>query len=149
MLVKKFSAIGISDIASVGGKNASLGEMHNQLISKGVRIANGFATTSTAFWKFLEENRIREPLENIMSGLDRDRYVNLSLIGERARDLILRSEFSKAFSKAIEKAYKKLTMVYAPKNDTATILNIPTPTTKQDRYVLSDEEVIIMENGPS
>ena len=42
MLIKKFTHIGISDIASVGGKNASLGEMYNQLTTKGVSIPNGF-----------------------------------------------------------------------------------------------------------
>jgi len=47
--IKKFSQIGITDIGIVGGKNASLGEMYNQLTSKGVRIPNGFATTSAAF----------------------------------------------------------------------------------------------------
>ena len=43
--IKKFSEIGIMDIGIVGGKNASLGEMYNQLSKKGVRIPNGFATT--------------------------------------------------------------------------------------------------------
>ncbi|MFT6995467.1 MAG: pyruvate,water dikinase, partial [Maribacter sp.] len=108
MLIKKFRDIGITDIPSVGGKNASLGEMYNQLTSKGVRIPNGFATTSTAFWEFLKENNIQEALENIMAGLDRNQYTNLGLIGERARSLILKSEFSPGFSKAISDAYKDL-----------------------------------------
>lgn len=108
MLIKKFTHIGISDIASVGGKNASLGEMYNQLTSKGVSIPNGFATTSIAFWKFLKENDIQEALENIMSGLDRIEYSNLALIGERARSLILKSEMSPAFSQAIISSYNYL-----------------------------------------
>jgi len=108
MLIKKFTHIGISDIASVGGKNASLGEMYNQLTSKGVSIPNGFATTSIAFWKFLKENDIQEALENIMSGLDRIEYSNLALIGERARSLILKSEMSTAFSQAIISSYNYL-----------------------------------------
>ena len=108
MLIKKFTNIGISDIASVGGKNASLGEMYNQLTSKGVSIPNGFATTSIAFWKFLKENDIQEALENIMSGLDRIEYSNLALIGERARSLILKSEMSTAFSQAIISSYNYL-----------------------------------------
>ncbi|WP_338039063.1 PEP/pyruvate-binding domain-containing protein [Maribacter litopenaei] len=59
MLIKKFSQIGIKDISSVGGKNASLGEMYNQLLPQGVHIPNGFASTSTAFWNFLKENDIQ------------------------------------------------------------------------------------------
>ena len=50
--IKKFNELGIKDVASVGGKNASLGEMYNALTSKGVKIPNGFATTSFAFWEF-------------------------------------------------------------------------------------------------
>ena len=56
LAVKKFSDIGIKDISTVGGKNASLGEMYNQLSLKGVRVPNGFATTSVVFWQFLKEN---------------------------------------------------------------------------------------------
>ncbi len=108
MLIKTFSQIGISDITSVGGKNASLGEMYNQLTSKGVRIPNGFATTSTAFWKFLKENDIQESLENIISGLDRIHFANLSLIGKRARNLIIKSILSDSFSNAIIKEYDDL-----------------------------------------
>ena len=52
--IKKFSEIGITDVGVVGGKNESLGEMYNQLTSKGVTIPNGFATTSYAFWEFLK-----------------------------------------------------------------------------------------------
>ena len=50
--IKWFNELGIEDVDLVGGKNASLGEMYNQLTSKGVRIPNGFATTSAAFWEF-------------------------------------------------------------------------------------------------
>ena len=49
-----FRDLGISDVASVGGKNASLGELYNNLVKKGVNIPNGFATTSAAYFYFLE-----------------------------------------------------------------------------------------------
>ncbi|KAA2219815.1 phosphoenolpyruvate synthase [Maribacter flavus] len=108
MLIKKFSHIGITDVSTVGGKNASLGEMYNQLLPKGVHIPNGFASTSTAFWNFLKENDIQRALENIISRLDRNQYTNLNLIGTRARNLILESEFSEEFSNALIRAYNEL-----------------------------------------
>ena len=108
MLVKKFSDINISDIASVGSKNASLGEMYSQLTPKGVRIPNGFATTSEAFWMFLKENKLQEALKNIVAELDRNQFTDPNLIGERARSLILKSEFSDPFSEAIGDAYNSL-----------------------------------------
>ncbi len=50
-LVLWFDEVGIADISLVGGKNASLGEMIQQLTSKGVNVPNGFATTAYAYWK--------------------------------------------------------------------------------------------------
>jgi len=106
--INKFSQIRINDIALVGGKNASLGEMYNELVHEGVAIPNGFATTSYAFNLFLEENKLHDALKNILSKLNRNDYSNLNDIGEQARDLILNGSFSKQFSKAIIKAYKEL-----------------------------------------
>ena len=106
--IKKFNELGIKDVASVGGKNASLGEMYNALTSKGVKIPNGFATTSFAFWEFLKKNEIQEPVEKILSQLDRETYTNLAEIGKQARKLILEASFSNSFSKEIFDAYVSL-----------------------------------------
>ena len=106
--IKKFNELGIKDVAIVGGKNASLGEMYNELTSKGVRIPNGFATTSFAFWEFLKENNIQEPIENVLAKLDRKAYSNLAEIGKQARKLILGATFSTSFSKEIFDEYVAL-----------------------------------------
>lgn len=106
--IKKFSEIGIKDVGTVGGKNASLGEMYNQLTSKGVSIPNGFATTSFAFWEFLKDNYIEVPLKQILTKLDRKHYSNLEIIGQQARELILTENFSSTFSEDIKKAYLDL-----------------------------------------
>ena len=106
--IKKFNEIGIKDVGIVGGKNASLGEMYNELTSKGVRIPNGFTTTSFAFWGFLKENNIQSQLENILKKLDRKAYSNLEEIGKQARTLILSATFSEAFSEEIINAYRTL-----------------------------------------
>lgn len=106
--IKKFKELGNKDVAIVGGKNASLGEMYNELTSKGVRIPNGFATTSFAFWEFLKENNIQEPIENVLTKLDRKAYSNLAEIGKQARELILGATFSTSFSKEIFDEYVAL-----------------------------------------
>ena len=106
--IKKFSEVGIKDIAIVGGKNASLGEMFNHLLSKGVRVPNGFATTSAAFWEYLKENNIQIALEDLLSQLDRTDYYNLNSIGKQARNLILSGEFTAAFQAEIKAAYRIL-----------------------------------------
>jgi pyruvate,water dikinase len=104
----KYEDIGINDLALVGGKNASLGEMYNNLTSKGVLVPNGFATTSAAFWEFLRENKIQTSLEDVLTKLDRAQYSNLQTIGKQARDIILAGELSSSFISKITKAYKDL-----------------------------------------
>lgn len=108
LLVKKFEEIRIQDIPSVGGKNASLGEMFNELREKGVLVPDGFATTAQAFWLFLEENKLDELLQELLKNLDRHEYSNLSKIGFEARNLILDGTFSETFTKTIEEAYHHL-----------------------------------------
>ncbi|MBZ5506136.1 MAG: hypothetical protein LAO78_11805 [Acidobacteriia bacterium] len=66
----KFSQIRMSDIARVGGKNASLGELFAALKLKGVGVLDGFAVTTDAYWGLLEEQGLREKLEQIFSKLD-------------------------------------------------------------------------------
>ena len=106
--IKKFSEIAISDLPYVGGKNASLGEMYNQLISKGVKVPNGYATTSRAFWDFLDENSLRKQLEKQLMQLDTNTYSNLHTVGQNARKLILNGQFSATLSKAILDSYRHL-----------------------------------------
>ena len=106
--IKKFKEISIKNLAEVGGKNASLGEMYNELSSEGVLVPDGFATTSEAFWTFLKSNNIEGKLKNLLKQLNRENYKNLSEIGSEARKLILEAEFSKEFSEEIISAYKDL-----------------------------------------
>jgi len=60
-----FDEISIDDVPSVGGKNASLGEMYRELTSKGVKIPNGFATTSDAYWHVINSAGILSQLKRI------------------------------------------------------------------------------------
>ncbi|RKS53713.1 phosphoenolpyruvate synthase [Gillisia mitskevichiae] len=108
-LIVTFSELGLKDLSIVGGKNASLGEMYNQLSDQGILIPNGFATTSSAFWQFLHENNIEDKLQVLLKGLNRETFANLHEIGEKARKFILDSKFSEAFSEEIFKAYQNLT----------------------------------------
>ncbi|NAY91330.1 phosphoenolpyruvate synthase [Muricauda sp. JGD-17] len=106
--IKHFNEIRIGNIPEVGGKNASLGEMYNQLTQQGVRVPDGFSTTAKAFWTFLDENSLRKPLQKILGALDTKTYSNLAKTGEKARNLILNGHFSPNFSKEIIDTYKKL-----------------------------------------
>lgn len=108
VLTKKFRDIGSKDLPVVGGKNASLGAMYNNLFSEGVKIPNGFATSAHAFRLFLKENAISEKLKNILNELDRQNYSNLSEIGEKARKSILQGKLSENLRLEIIKNYRDL-----------------------------------------
>lgn len=103
-----FDALGKSDVALVGGKNASLGEMANNLKSKGIHVPNGFATTASAFQYFLQYNKLNQPLNDLFLKLDTKDFSNLSQIGEQARMLVRNAEIPSDFKLEIISAYKEL-----------------------------------------
>jgi pyruvate,water dikinase len=103
-----FNQISISDIAKVGGKNASLGEMYNQLNPKGIGIPNGFALTADAYRLFRKQNNIEKELNDLLLSLDTEHYSNLVSIGEAARALILSGTFPTEIVYAVNEAYQKL-----------------------------------------
>lgn len=98
----------LKDVNLVGGKNASLGEMIGQLSAQGIRVPDGFAITVNAYWDFIFENRLREPIEKLLAGLDRNNFSNLKETGKAIRELITKSPLSEQLLKAIKSEYKKL-----------------------------------------
>lgn len=103
-----FNQIGITDIGKVGGKNASLGEMYNQLNPMGVSIPNGFAVTAEGYRLFRKANNLEKPLEDLLLSLDKQQYSNLSAIGEKARAMILSAPIPEEISTEIHTAYQAL-----------------------------------------
>ncbi|MBK9328273.1 MAG: phosphoenolpyruvate synthase [Sphingobacteriales bacterium] len=83
-----FSEIHNKDIAIVGGKNASLGEMLSTLGDRGIRIPDGFATTADAFRFFLKENQLEKALHDLLQNLDTVSFSNLNEIGTKCKQLV-------------------------------------------------------------
>jgi len=103
-----FEEVGINDIPLVGGKNASLGEMIQQLAPKGVNVPTGFATTAHAFRYFIEQAGLKEKLRRLFADLDVEDMWNLRERGKQARGLILHTPFPKELEEAITLAYLRL-----------------------------------------
>ena len=106
--IKQFNEINIGDIRSVGGKNASLGEMFSKLATKGISVPDGFATTAAAFQDFLKYNSLTPQLNELMKQLDKNKYVNLRETGLKARKLLLNAHLPEELGEAIIGGYKKL-----------------------------------------
>lgn len=103
-----FDQIGIDAINKVGGKNASLGEMYNQLNPIGIAIPNGFAVTAEGYRLFRKANNLEQSLKDLLSLLDVKQYSNLSSIGEKARKLILSATIPDEIRDEIYLAYQSL-----------------------------------------
>ena len=92
----------------VGGKNASLGEMVQQLQPLGIQIPNGFAVTADAFRFFLEENELTHFISESLSELDRDHFSNLRKVSQRIKERLLGANIPEVLSSEIVKAYRMI-----------------------------------------
>lgn len=114
--IKYFENIAITDIKSVGGKNASLGEMIQQLTEKGIRVPMGFAITADAYWHYLRENNLIEHMKTMMNDLDDIRNLTqLQTVGAKIRKLIIGGTMPDDLRKEMIGAYNHLSQHYGVK----------------------------------
>ena len=126
-LVLPLSALRMHDVATVGGKNSSLGELISQLGQAGVRVPGGFATTAEAFRDFLNHNGITEKINAVVAALDVEDLAALARTGAAVRELILKAPFQPALEKQIRDAYAELT-----KNDPDASFAVRSSATAED-----------------
>ncbi|MGC8905366.1 phosphoenolpyruvate synthase, partial [Thermus sp.] len=106
--VRFFHEVGLEDVPLVGGKNASLGEMIRELSPLGVKVPEGFATTSEAYRYFLRHNGLEEAIAKELKGLDPEDPKALERAGRRLRNLILKGEYPQDLREEILEAYRRL-----------------------------------------
>ncbi len=88
--ILSFKQINSKDVALVGGKNASLGEMARTIGKQEVNLPDGFCLTSKAFWYFLKKNKIDKELKNIFQKFNPKSLDSLIKTGKASRTLILK-----------------------------------------------------------
>lgn len=103
-----FDQLTVKDIAKVGGKNASLGEMASNLSRLGIQVPDGFAIGVDAYYDFLAFNSLSSLISDILNKLDRQSLSNLSEVGSRCRELILSGDFPDDMSESVKLAYHAL-----------------------------------------
>ena len=110
--IKWFNELSIEDVDLVGGKNASLGEMYQNLTGEGIRIPNGFAITADAYRTILDSNDAWEKLHAQLDDLNPDDVAQLQECGKRCREIIYDCTLPDDIVTQISNAYEALKMEY-------------------------------------
>ncbi len=106
--VIKLDQLGMQDVETVGGKNASLGEMISNLHKLGVTVPGGFATTSAAYRDFLSSDGLDEKIRTTLDGLDVDDIAALAAAGRSIREWILNTALPEKLMQDIESAWQEM-----------------------------------------
>ena len=130
-LIRWFADIGMADVAQVGGKNASLGEMVRELGAQGVRVPNGFAVTAGAYRSVLDQAHAWPGLHEALDGLNVQDVDDLARRAQRAREIIQRAALPDGLTRDITAAYARLRAEYGEQvtlavRSSATAEDLPT-----------------------
>ncbi len=134
------------DVPSVGGKNASLGEMISQLSAKGVRVPTGFATTADAYREFLKVNELDVKINAELDKLNVDDTQALAICGKKVREWIMAAPFPAALDKAIAEHYETL-IVKSGKNATFAVRSSATAEDLPDASFAGQQESFLNIHG--
>ncbi len=119
------SSVNSSHLATVGGKNASIGEMLQNLTQAGIKVPGGFVLTVAAYHEFLAYNCIEENIKNKLAELNISDVKALDKASQQIRRFILAGEFSPDLKRQIAKAYSALTNKTVAVRSSATAEDLP------------------------
>ncbi|HWZ70307.1 MAG TPA: phosphoenolpyruvate synthase [Casimicrobiaceae bacterium] len=145
--VVSLDRLGMSDLAKVGGKNASLGEMIRHLAAEGVRVPGGFATTAFAFHEFIDASQLRPRIDAVLANLDVDDVKALARAGAEIRGWILQAPLSAPFEHDVEAAYGQL-LAQSP-NAPVAVRSSATAEDLPDASFAGQQETFLNVNGLS
>src|SRR5215831_15864596 len=111
-IILPLNSVGIDDIAMVGGKCASLGEMLRNLTALGVQIPDGFVITTTAYWQFIEQSGLGSLIQQELERIDFESVESLRRGGLAIRQAISNARFPRELSQPIISAYEELSRQY-------------------------------------
>lgn len=113
--IKFFKELNNKDVPLVGGKNASIGEMFQELVPVGIKVPNGFAITSEAYWYLLDSGGIKEKIIDLLKDVDVTEIDVLKTRSKKIRELIFGTPFPANLRDEIFEAYRILSAEYGMK----------------------------------
>ncbi len=141
--------VGINDVETVGGKNASLGEMIQHLSSLGINIPNGFVITVGAYREFLRFNNLDASIRQMIGGIDFNNIESLRRGGLQIRQLLRNSKFPPEISSQIIKQYYKLSGDYEQKETDVAVRSSATAEDLPDASFAGQQETYLNVRGPA
>jgi pyruvate,water dikinase len=145
--VLDFSQVGAGDVALVGGKCASLGELFREFEQQGVRAVDGFSTTSHAYEVLLDTGGLRAQLKKLLKGLDVNDLDELARVGAEARRLMLETPFPPEVEAAIHSAYVRLGQRIGKKTFEVAVRSSATAEDLPDASFAGQQDTILNVNG--
>jgi len=140
---------GMEDIARVGGKNASLGEMIRHLSKMGIRIPAGFIITVDAYQVFISENQLEDKISSLISEIDYNNMESLRRAGLQIRNLIRNSKFPPELSKKIIEEYYRLSAIYGQEITDVAVRSSATAEDMPDASFAGQQETYLNVRGPA
>ena len=141
--------VGINDIDQVGGKNASLGEMLQNLGQLGIKIPGGFVITVAAYREFIRYNNLDEAIHNIINSIKLDDIESLRRGGLQARQLLKNAKFPRELSDSIIEKYYELSKLYGQDITDVAVRSSATAEDLPDASFAGQQETYLNVRGPA
>jgi pyruvate,water dikinase len=141
------NSVSLKDINLVGGKNASLGEMLQNLKAMDIKVPNGFAITTKAYFDFIEYNKLNEKINTLVSGIDDSNLSQLREVGSEVRQLIRNGEFSTELKNEIKSKYLELSHNYGQEMTDVAVRSSATAEDLPDASFAGQQETFLNVRG--
>jgi pyruvate,water dikinase len=152
--IRRLDSLRLEDIALVGGKNASLGEMISSLKSLGVKVPEGFAVTADGYRLFIKHNGFEPKIRHFFEGVDLTDIEALNRCGDSIRSLMLTGEMPDVLKTEIAESYRVMESEYGMVSvdvavrSSATAEDLPDASFagQQESYLNVQGEVMLIEH---
>ncbi|HJM68675.1 MAG TPA: phosphoenolpyruvate synthase, partial [Candidatus Babeliales bacterium] len=147
--IKKFSEISINDVSIVGGKNASIGQMIQELGSNNIAIPQGFATTADSYWHFMQSNKLINPIQDELNCIKNIQDVKtLTQVSKSIRKVIEASPIPNDLEQEIKDAYSSLSQEYDTKDLAVAVRSSATAEDLPTASFAGQQETFLNVTGP-
>ncbi|KAK6354495.1 hypothetical protein TWF696_003639 [Orbilia brochopaga] len=145
--VRNFKTLVRQDVALVGGKNSSLGEMISALTAEGIVVPPGFATTADCYWHYVDANNIRQKMNTLVSDWQSGK-ATLAETGQACRNLFLRGDWPADAAAAIIDSYNELSKKVGIENLSVAVRSSATAEDLPDASFAGQQETFLNVSGP-